>query len=549
MSFTLPQNESRGDLVERHEKLGKTRAEYEWGRDIEGLPPCVKQLPRDKAVDFNTRNLPSMFISLAEGWWNRHRAYINRYLKELSLIEHYRSFYLPSNTPSVASRWQQDAEFGRQRLAGVNPAFIQVCRKLPENLPVTEAQVAGLLGPAHSLRSLADHDRLYITDYWVLEGIPAQAGRRMPAPISLLWVDDDDDLMPIAAQLSQTPGPEAPIFTPEDDRWLWTYVKMHCQSADAAYHEVAAHLLQTHLVMETFEVSMRRNVSERHPLNELLTPHFEATLGINTAARESMLVEGGPIDIAMAAGVAGSLELMARIWKDYNWQEANLNVDLQRRGVEDASALPNYHYRDDSRLLYGTIGEFVSGIVRHFYRSDEDVQHDTELRAWLRELAEKEDAGGAGVRGLPNGGELLTRLELVEFLTQIVFTCSAQHAAVNNGQYDLFGFVPNVPGHLLEPPPTNRDPMTEEQVVRALPYKKASEEQIGFTEVLSTPTKLPLGQYPASFFDGDRQIHEHVARFQNRLQAVGEMIDGRNARLKVPYTYLHPRGVAQSIEI
>jgi hypothetical protein len=131
MNFTLPQNDSNEVLRKRNQALEKTRAEYVWGRDIEGLPPYVKTLPRDKAVDFNTRNLPSMFISLAEGWWNRHRAYINRYLKELSLIEHYSSFYLPTNTPAVANRWKRDAEFGRQRLAGINPAFIHACRELP----------------------------------------------------------------------------------------------------------------------------------------------------------------------------------------------------------------------------------------------------------------------------------------------------------------------------------------------------------------------------------------------------------------------------------
>jgi hypothetical protein len=549
MRFTLPQSDSGDVLRERRQQIEETRREYEWGHDIEGLPPYVKAMPLGKEIHFNARNLPSMFVSLAQGWWDRHRAYIDRSLKELSLIEHYNAFYMPADTPSVASRWDQDAEFGRQRLAGVNPAFIRLCRKLPENLPVTDAQVADLLGPGDSLRSLADEHRLYMADYSILEGIPVREGRFMTSPIVLFQVDDADKLMPIAAQLSQKPGPDAPVYTPQDDRWLWTYVKMHCQSADAAYHETAAHLLQTHLVMETFEVSMRRNLGESHPLNELLTPHFQATLGINTAARETMLAAGGPIDVTMAAGVAGSVELMSRVWKDYDWEEANLRTELRGRGVEDVSALPDYHYRDDSRLLYGAIGEFVSGIVRHFYRSDEAVQQDDEIQAWLRELAEKGSAGGGGVRGLPNGGALHTRIELVKFLTQVIFTCSAQHASVNNGQYDLFGFVPNVPGHLLEAAPTSRDPMSEEQVARALPYKAASEEQIGFTEVLSAPTERPLGHYEASFFDGDERIHEHVARFQKRLEAVGEMIDARNARLTVPYTYLHPRGVAQSIEI
>ncbi len=544
--YTLPQHDT-DRRSERDALLEKQRRHYRWADPgIEGLPPHIAELPLDKKINFNTQNLPAMFVALAGGWVTRHKAYIEKYIKELNLIEHYRAFYLPADTPSVAKRWSQDREFGRQRLAGVNPAYVRLLTELPDHFRVTDADVAGVLEAGETLASMMDQHRLYWTDYSIIDGIPAQEGRFLCAPMVLLAVNRKDQLVPIAVQMHQTPGPDAPIFTPKDDPWLWKYVKMHCQAADAAYHEVAAHLLCTHLVMEAFEVSMHRQLPACHPIHELLLPHFEDTLAINVSARQTMLAPGGPIDLTLSAGAAGSVAIAQRVWKTYRWDQAHLQTDLRARGVEDGNALPNYHYRDDSRLLWGAIGEFIAGMVRHLYKSDADVREDFELQAWLAVLAAPD---GCNIEGMPNDGALNTRLELADFLTQIIYISSAQHASVNNGQYDLFGFVPNVPGHMLSPAPSTKDPLSEEFVARSLPYKRASEEQIGFTEVLSAPTKMPLGGYAKTFFDGDPAVHEHIARFQARLRSVGQAIDARNARLEVPYTYMHPKTVAQSIEI
>ena len=59
-------------------------------------------------------------------------------------------------------------------------------------------------------------------------------------------------------------------------------------------------------------------------------------------------------------------------------------------------------------------------------------------------------------QGQPNVDEITDLDQLISFCTTIIFNCTAQHAAVNDSQYNMFGFQPNMPLHLSGNPPTNK---------------------------------------------------------------------------------------------
>ena len=360
--------------------------------------------------------------------------------------------------PAVSARFASDEEFGRQRLDGANPFLLRRCTVIPDNFPVEPQTVAALLPGGQDLAALRDAGRLYLLDLAILDGIAAAPGRFLCAPMCLFYVDGQSRLMPLAIQLGQSPA-DGPIFTPLDDPWLWRTAKTHVQCADSQVQQCVSHLLRTHMVMETIAVATHRQLGAAHPLHQLLMPHCRFTLAINRAARTKMIAPGGQFDKLMGVGSAGGLALCAKAWKQWSFTQCDLRADLAARGVDDPALLPGYHYRDDALLVWDAIAGFVGAVLRQFYRSDADVTGDSELQAWVRELA---DPAIGNFRGLADPGGGLGSLDrLVQVATTIVFIATAQHSATNNGQYELYAYIPNVPAALFAPPPATKAPLSE----------------------------------------------------------------------------------------
>lgn len=546
MAARLPQHETKRSRRRlRAQLLEQARGLYQFAYD-DGLPAYARQVPADEefSSDKNQRMLWDMVATVAA----LGVGVVGQELDATRGLQAYDDLFDDATVPlpSVSARCASDAEFGRQRLDGVNPFLLRRCTTLPNNFPVEQAAVAALLPSGQDLAALGAAGRLYLLDLAILDGIAAAPGRFLCAPMCLFCVDDQSRLMPLAIQLGQSPA-AGPIFTPLDDPWLWRTVKAHVQCADAQVQECVSHLLRTHMVMETIAVATHRQLSIAHPLHQLLVPHYRFTLAINRAARDKMLAPGGPIDNTMGVGRDGALALCAKAWKDWSFAQYDLGADLAARGVHDPKLLPGYHYRDDALKVWDVIAEFVEAVLRQFYHRDADVVADSELQAWVRELA---DPAIGSFRGFADpGGGLASLDRLVQVATTIVFIATAEHSSTNNGQYDMYGYIPNVPGALFAPPPTTKAARSEQSLVDALSPPATAAEQIGMVHLLSEPTEQPLGRYAPEFFAGNPEIAPILARFDAALQALAKEIDARNVPLAVPYTYLHPAYLYASIEI
>ena len=163
------------------------------------------------------------------------------------------------------------------------------------------------------------------------------------------------------------------------------------------------------------------------------------------AAATSLIAPDGPIDHIFAGTIESTQALAVAARLGFDFTARMLPHDLEARGVGVSSALADFPYRDDALLVWNAIREWAHRYIALYYTGDADVAGDSELAAWTACLE-----GEAKISGI---GPIATRDRLVDVCTMIIFTASAQHAAVNFPQKDIMTFAPAVTGAGWEPAP------------------------------------------------------------------------------------------------
>ncbi|WP_263080427.1 hypothetical protein [Endozoicomonas sp. Mp262] len=219
---------------------------------------------------------------------------------------------------------------------------------------------------------------------------------------------------------------------------------------------------------------------------------------------------------------------------------------LERRGVASQEDLPDYPYRDDAILVWGAIRDWVRDYVAIYYSSDQDVVEDTELTAWTDALI-----SDGKVKGFK---PIVERSQLVDVLTMVIFTGSAQHAAVNFPQKNLMSYAPAISGAVWGQDPLSAN--TEEQWLTLLaPIPKAL-QQLSVLHLLGSVYYRKLGEYRSnhfpylSWFEDDKITDSGgpLDRFNEALKEVESKINDRNNN-RPEYSYLLPSRIPPSINI
>ncbi|MGK3984425.1 lipoxygenase family protein [Sorangium sp. So ce136] len=467
----------------------------------------------------------------------------------------YASEFQTLRLPEIASVYQDDTSFAWMRVAGPNPLVIKRVTSPGANFPVTDAQYQSVMGKGDTLASAGEEGRLYLADYKALAqlvpGTAPDQQKYVEAPLALFAVPAAGSpsrlLRPVAIQCTQTPGAASPIFTPSDGV-AWEVAKLHVQVADGNHHEMVSHLGQTHLIIEAFAMATPRRLAPEHPVNVLLTPHFQGTLAINNAAEADLIAPGGPVDNLLAGTIASSTQLAIDSVLSYSVNQQFLPAALASRGVEDPDTLPSYPYRDDAVLLWGAIHQWVSRYLAIYYTSDADVQGDYELQSWFTELS---SPAGGGLRDIGEDGAISTVAYLADLLTHVIFTASAQHAAVNFPQNFIMSFTPALPLAAYAPAPSITEGLPPSEIFQHLPPLQHALLQLGVMTLLGGVYYSRLGDYdrniPGVYFT-DARVREPLEAFQRALLDVETTIGKRNLQ-RIPYVVLLPSQIPQSINI
>ncbi len=238
-----------------------------------------------------------------------------------------------------------------------------------------------------------------------------------------------------------------------------------------------------------------RNLPDAHPINKLLRPHLRYTMGINSRARDSLINDGGIIDQMFSLGTEGKKELLRRASAEYSVDWTNIKKSVKVRGVDNPDQLPGYYYRDDGLKLFNAIEDFVRDVVNAFYKSDSLVRSDSELQNWAKDVYSNGFPGYfGGKQGHDFPSDITTKEQLIECCTLIMFTGSAQHASVNFGQFEMYGYVPNAPFMMRSPPPSEKGKSDYQLLVDTLPDKFSAMAALATTHSLSTYSSDDVGR-------------------------------------------------------
>ncbi|XP_037348778.1 polyunsaturated fatty acid lipoxygenase ALOX15B-like isoform X2 [Talpa occidentalis] len=230
-----------------------------------------------------------------------------------------------------------------------------------------------------------------------------------------------------------------------------------------------------------------------HLLHEHLLPE------VFTLATLRQLPHCHPLFKSTGLGIGGFSELIKRNMEQLTYSSLCLPEDIRARGVED---IPGYFYRDDG------------------------------IQIW----------------GLPSSLE--TQEALVKYVTMVIFNCSAKHSAVSAGQFDSCAWMPNLPPTMQLPPPTSKGQGSPEGFIATLPPVSATCDVIIALWVLSKEPgeRRPLGTYPDEHFT-EEAPRRSITAFQSRLAQISRDIQVRNQDLPLPYVYLDPPLIENSVSI
>uniref|UniRef100_A0A8C1QBV0 Si:dkey-17e16.9 n=1 Tax=Cyprinus carpio TaxID=7962 RepID=A0A8C1QBV0_CYPCA len=443
----------------------------------------------------------------------------------------------------VHLHWMDDDFFGYQLLNGSHPMMLRRCTELPLNFAVTNGMVQPFLESGTSLTLEMKQGNIFLCDYKRLADLSTQFinGKQqyVAAPLCLLYKNQVGKLLPIAIQLQQQASEDNPVFLPSDSEYDWQLAKLYVRNADCLEHQ-ASFYLRTHLA-ETFTVSLMRNLPAAHPIHKLLVPHTRYTLQINTLIRNRLL---GPEGANTSIGDEGMTNLMKRALSDLTYSSLCLPEDISDRGLE---SIPNFFYRGDGLRLWSFINDFVRSMVEFYYQSDSDVQQDTELQDWIKEIFIHGFLEQSST-GIPQC--FSTVEEVIKFVSMVIFTVSAQHSALRAGQFDYGSWFPNAPGSLKQPPPTSKGSSDKSTLLDTLPDMNTSAYLVSVFWLLSKPSSdlVSLGQYPEDYFC-QMAPQKRIRDFQAELSFFSEAIKDRNKGLQVPYTYMCPDNISNSVSI
>lgn len=217
--------------------------------------------------------------------------------------------------------------------------------------------------------------------------------------------------------------------------------------------------------------------------------------------------------------------------------------------------IEDYPFAVDGLEIWSAIEAWVREYCCYYYPTNDEIQRDTELQSWWKELRE---VGHGDLKDKLWWPKMQTQADLIQSCTIIIWVASALHAAVNFGQYPYAGYLPNRPTVSRKFMPKPGTPEFEELESNPdLAFLKTITAQfqtllgVSLIEILSrhSTDEIYLGQRDTPNWTTDNQPLEAFKKFSAALIDIetrimdrnkNRMLKNRYGPVEVPYTLLYP---------
>ncbi len=448
----------------------------------------------------------------------------------------YYFFFFKRADAQYLNNFNDDTYFGLQRVFGPNPTWIKGLREEDNILESFNVKDIVSSLTKQTYQEALQSKRLYLADYSRLKIMvdnlkKLRDGRQQYTtnPFALFYRQDNGLLKPLAIKLYATEptSDENPIYTPSNGQH-WKMAKMFVQNADLMVQNGWTHSVRTHYLVGSLVLATYRNLSSHHQLFKLLKPHWQDTLAVNTLIRYYRPAhEGGEtpfFGMVMPCEQNTLADFFGKGMRTYSFKKMAFPQDLKNQRLEDADLF--FPYRDDGKLVWEAIHQFVREYVNLYYKCDRDVVADLELQTWGDEIGGSLEDNKMGIPDFPC--QFNTIDEVVDTVGNIIFLTTAQHNCVHYSLYQYVAFAPNMPFSLMSPPDTDLNtPLSQEYLSKLMPpLKNVLVQSLGF--YLNFIHANKIGDYKLSQFDP--HAREIIKSYQNKLKKISQEINVRNKK-------------------
>jgi hypothetical protein len=349
----------------------------------------------------------------------------------------------------------------------------------------------------------------YVSDFSALESVPVRSGYERYGAIGYFSAD----LKPVAIYWSHM---DRFVVPSEKD---WEHAKLVWRSTSVLQVTLVDHLVKLHLVeANSFCNLIRKRLSPSHPLRVFFKPFTYQTVTVNTRAALSLLNERG---------------LAHRIWAfDYNDIATVIDKEVATykfRPLNDLKPLPKgVRPLDDDLSKYWEIThEFVSG----FFAFNLDLNTDRELNAFCDELFNELRVGK------PAEGD---RAEtLIAVLTHLICAVTCWHEHIGH----LSDYVQDPVSIATKLDRTQGDIQTVQTYTQLLALVSVTGFHMpgileDWSHLIPDTTDSQLNRNIDLYFD-----------FKEKLLALSEEVDKRNARTSMPCNSFNARNIQCSVSV